>query len=110
MQVPLTWERFTIIVHSALGVALVSLMESLMTVKLVGRASSTVTGQLFFASSNDLTTLFEYTWDPKHIVIDMTGSHVWDTSTIAALDAIVTEYNRLGEDARLVGMNEYPTA
>ncbi len=75
----------------------------------VQQASYTVTGQLFFASSNDLTTLFEYTRDPKRIVIDMTGSHVWDASTVAALDAIVTKYNRLGKEVRLVGMNEYTT-
>ncbi|MEZ5111490.1 MAG: SulP family inorganic anion transporter, partial [Microbacteriaceae bacterium] len=44
----------------------------------IPRAHYTVTGELFFASSNDLTTLFEYTKDPEQIVIDMTQSHIWD--------------------------------
>jgi len=37
-----------------------------------------VIGELFFASSNDLTTQFDYAGDPERVVIDMTGSHVWD--------------------------------
>ena len=65
----------------------------------------TVTGELFFASSNDLTTLFEYTADPGHVIIDMTQSHIWDASTVAALDAIVTKYEQLGTSVELVGMN-----
>ncbi len=74
------------------------------------RVHYTVTGELFFASSNDLTTLFEYTDDPKRVVIDMTHSHVWDASTVAALDAIVTKYRQYGKDVELIGMNEYTTA
>jgi SulP family sulfate permease len=69
-----------------------------------------VTGELFFASSNDLTTLFEYAKDPERVVIDLTGSHVWDASTVAALDAIVTKYAQHGTSVELVGMNEYTTA
>src|SRR5699024_7150479 len=46
-----------------------------------------VTGELFFASSNDLYTQFDYPGDPSRVIIDMTDSHIWDASTIAALDA-----------------------
>ncbi len=65
-----------------------------------------VTGQLLFASSNDLTTMFSYSEDPAHVVIDLSDSHVWDASTVAALDAIVTKYAQLGTTVELVGMNE----
>lgn len=71
----------------------------------VSTAHYTVTGELFFASSNDLTTLFEYSQDPERIVIDMTLSHIWDASTVAALDAIVTKYERRGKTVELIGMN-----
>ena len=64
-----------------------------------------VTGELFFASSNDLTTQFEYRGDPERVVIDMSEAHVWDASTVAALDAVVTKYERLGKRVELVGMN-----
>ncbi len=65
-----------------------------------------VNGELFFASSNDLTTQFEYSDDPARVVIDMAGSHVWDASTVAALDAITTKYERHGKQATIEGMNE----
>ncbi|WP_405219706.1 SulP family inorganic anion transporter [Agrococcus sp. Ld7] len=68
-------------------------------------AHYTVEGELFFASSNDLTTLFEYTEDPDHVVIDLSGSHIWDASTVAALDAIETKYERLGKRVELHGLN-----
>jgi len=65
-----------------------------------------VNGELFFASSNDLTALFSYSNDPSRVVIDLSGSHVWDASTVAALDAIETKYQALGKTVEIVGMNE----
>lgn len=72
----------------------------------VPTAVYTVSGELFFASSNDLTTQFDYRADPPRVVIDMSGSHIWDASTVAALDAIVTKYEQLGKRVILEGMNE----
>ncbi|WP_127818801.1 SulP family inorganic anion transporter [Microbacterium sp. CPCC 204701] len=72
-------------------------------------ARYTVDGELFFASSNDLTTLFEYSHDPEQIVIDMSRSHVWDASTVAALDAIQTKYEHLGKTVTFEGMNDATT-
>ena len=69
----------------------------------------TVNGELFFASSNDLTTQFEYTHDPERVIIDMSQSHIWDASTVAALDAIVTKYEHLHKYVILEGMNEATT-
>jgi len=65
-----------------------------------------VTGELFFASSNDLTTLFSYSDDPSRVIVDLSRSHVWDASTVAALDAIETKYAALGKSVEIVGMNE----
>jgi SulP family sulfate permease len=65
-----------------------------------------VDGELFFASSNDLTTQFEYADDPGRVVIDMSRSHIWDASTVAALDAIVTKYEHHGKRVVLEGMND----
>ncbi|MBG6054600.1 SulP family sulfate permease [Salinibacterium sp. CAN_S4] len=66
----------------------------------------TVSGELFFASSNDLTTQFEYADDPDRVVIDMSDSHIWDASTVAALDAIATKYERHGKRVVIERMNE----
>jgi SulP family sulfate permease len=64
-----------------------------------------VTGELFFASSNDLYTQFEYADDPDHVVIDLSASHVWDASTVASLDAITTKYERKGKTVEITGLN-----
>jgi SulP family sulfate permease len=66
----------------------------------------TVDGELFFASSNDLTTQFEYSHDPERVIIDMSQSHIWDASTVAALDAIVNKYEHQGKRVILEGMND----
>lgn len=68
-----------------------------------------VNGELFFASSNDLTTQFEYTEDPDRIVIDMARSHIWDASTVAALDTVTTKYERLGKSVTFAGLNGQAT-
>ncbi|HTL41674.1 MAG TPA: SulP family inorganic anion transporter [Pseudolysinimonas sp.] len=68
-----------------------------------------VNGELFFASSNDLTTQFEYAADPSRVVIDMSRSHIWDASTVAAIDAIVTKYDSHGKRVVLEGMNDATT-
>jgi len=75
----------------------------------VPTAHYAVDGELFFASSNDLTTQFEYADDPDRVIIDMSASHIWDASTVAALDAIVTKYEHHGKRVVLVGMNEATT-
>ncbi len=64
-----------------------------------------VSGELFFASSNDLYTQFEYAADPEHVIIDLTAAHVWDASTVASLDAITTKYERKGKRAEIVGLD-----
>jgi SulP family sulfate permease len=66
----------------------------------------TVTGELFFASSNDLYTQFEYADDPDRVVVDLSQSHIWDASTVASLDAITTKYERKGKTVEITGLND----
>ncbi|MEV8084817.1 SulP family inorganic anion transporter [Pseudarthrobacter oxydans] len=73
-------------------------------------ATYTVNGELFFASSNDLYTQFEYALDPQFVVIDMHASHLWDASTIAALDAITEKYRHHGKDVKIIGLNDASTS
>jgi SulP family sulfate permease len=47
-----------------------------------------------------------YSDDPERVVIDLTGSHVWDASTVAALDAIEMKYVALGKKGKIVRMQE----
>lgn len=64
-----------------------------------------VRGELFFASSNELVDQFDYVGDPRNIVIDMSGAHIWDASTVATLDAIATKYAAKGKHVAIIGLD-----
>ncbi|KIS29226.1 sulfate permease [Arthrobacter sp. SPG23] len=76
-------------------------------------ATYTVDGELFFASSNDLYTQFEYARDSApsvdRVIIDLHASHLWDASTIAVLDAVTEKYRRHGREVELTGLNSAST-
>lgn len=76
-------------------------------------ATYTVDGELFFASSNDLYTQFEYARDAAptvdRVIIDLHASHLWDASTIAVLDAVTEKYRRHGREVELIGLNSAST-
>ena len=75
-----------------------------------GAVTYRVHGALFFASSNDLYSQFEYALDPPCVVIDMGAAHVWDASTVAALDSVLTKYAQHGIHAEVTGLNEASAA
>ncbi|ELP65235.1 SulP family inorganic anion transporter [Streptomyces turgidiscabies] len=65
-----------------------------------------VTGELFFASSNDLVGRFDYATEADHVVIDLSAAHIWDASSVAALDAIETKYGQRGKTVEITGLND----
>jgi SulP family sulfate permease len=65
-----------------------------------------VTGELFFASSNDLVGRFRYATDPDRVVVDLSAAHIWDASSVAALDAVETKYAQRGKSVEIIGLNE----
>lgn len=65
-----------------------------------------VTGELFFASSNDLIYQFDYTDAVSHVVIDLSAAHIWDASTVATLDAITTKFQAKGTTVTIKGLND----
>lgn len=65
-----------------------------------------VTGELFFASTNEFMHAFDYADPTPRVVIDLTDAHVWDTSAVAALDAITAKFAARGIQAEVVGLNE----
>ena len=74
------------------------------------QAVYTVRGELFFASSNDLYSQFSYAQDPAQVVINMADSHVWDASTVAALDSVTAKYESYGKQVVVQGLNEASAA
>jgi SulP family sulfate permease len=39
------------------------------------------------------------------VVIDVSGAHIWDISSVAALDMAVLKFRRDGAEVEIVGMN-----
>jgi SulP family sulfate permease len=66
----------------------------------------TVTGQVFFASADMFAESFDARDTAANVVIDLGGAHVWDVTSVAALEAVVTKMRRQGKRVRLIGLNE----
>ncbi len=68
----------------------------------------TVTGELFFASTNDLVHAFDYdAVKVGRVEIDLTHARIWDTSAVVALDAVVSKFAERGISAELIGLNKH---
>lgn len=65
-----------------------------------------VHGQLFFASSEDFMKAFDFKEVLEKVVIDVSRAHIWDISSVAALDMAVLKFRRDGAEVEIIGMNE----
>ena len=65
-----------------------------------------VEGQIFFASASDFTAAFDFKEVLENVTIDISRSHIWDISSVAALDMIVLKFRREGAKVRIIGMNK----
>ena len=67
-----------------------------------------VSGQLFFASTNDLVHSFDYdAVEVDRVELDLSEARVWDTSAIVALDAVVAKFAERGVVAEITGLNRH---
>ena len=66
----------------------------------------TVQGQIFFASVEDFNAAFDFKEALEKVVIDVSHAHIWDISSVAALDMIVLKFRREGADVEIIGLNE----
>lgn len=64
-----------------------------------------VEGQLFFASVERFNQAFDFREALEKVVIDVSRAHIWDISSVAALDMVVLKFRREGADVEIVGMN-----
>ena len=69
-----------------------------------------VSGDLFFVSSNDLAHRFDYNRDPDTVIVDLSGTSVWDASSVATLDAVRSKYATRGKTVQYVGLDDVSRA
>jgi SulP family sulfate permease len=65
-----------------------------------------VIGQLFFASAEDFSNAFDFKEALDKVVIDVSRAHIWDISSVAAVDMVVLKFRREGTEVELIGMNK----
>jgi SulP family sulfate permease len=65
-----------------------------------------VTGQLFFVTVTGFLAEFDYQEEVERVVIDLTHSHLWDGSAVAAIDKVVLRFRKRGVPVEVVGLNE----
>ena len=65
-----------------------------------------VEGQLFFASTADFSAAFDFKEALDKVTIDLRNAHIWDISSVTAVDMVVLKFRREGAEVELMGMNE----
>jgi sulfate permease, SulP family len=65
-----------------------------------------VEGQLFYGSVEDFMNAFDFKEALDRVVIDVSRAHIWDISSVQALDMAVLKFRRDGAEVEIVGMNE----
>ncbi len=64
-----------------------------------------VEGQVFFASADRFLEAFDFREALDSVTIDVTRAHIWDISSVAALDTVVLKFRREGANVEIVGLN-----
>ncbi len=65
----------------------------------------TVEGQVFFASAGAFNNAFDFREALETVTIDVSQAHIWDISSVAALDMVVLKFRREGATVDIIGLN-----
>lgn len=83
----------------------ISAINATATVRSDGVKIYTVKGQVFFGTMEAFIDLFDYANDPQRVEIDLTHSHIWDQSAVAAIAKVVDKYQQRGKSVYVTGLN-----
>jgi len=64
-----------------------------------------IEGQLFFASAENFTAAFDFKEALDKVVIDVSEAHIWDITSVTALDMVVLKFRREGAETEIIGLN-----
>ncbi len=64
-----------------------------------------VEGQVFFASAGAFNNAFDFREALETVTIDVSQAHIWDISSVAALDMVVLKFRREGATVDILGLN-----
>jgi sulfate permease, SulP family len=66
----------------------------------------TITGQVFFTSSDQFVASFDFKEAVEKVVIDLSHAHFWDITAISSLDKVVLKFRREGTEVDVRGLNQ----
>ncbi|WP_296716999.1 SulP family inorganic anion transporter [Erythrobacter sp.] len=69
-----------------------------------------VSGQVFFASSDNFVDAFDFKEVLDRVVIDVSDAQFWDISAVGTLDKAILKFRREGTAVEIVGLNETSAA
>lgn len=81
-------------------------MKSTESLTLSGAKVYAISGPLFFGTMTYFIEQFHFTENTEQIVIDLSRSHVWDHSAVAAISKVVSKYRQLGKHVSIEGLNK----
>jgi len=64
-----------------------------------------IEGQLFFASAENFTAAFDFKEALDKVIIDVSNAHIWDITSVSALDMVVLKFRREGAETEIIGLN-----
>ncbi|NHO31057.1 SulP family inorganic anion transporter [Acetobacter fallax] len=107
------------------GVFFASSVSSMLRVtsssdSVTGTRRYTVQGEIFFASSELLEDAIDYDdpaslpdgefAGPRNIILDLHDAHLWDITSVGAIETIVRKLQKRGHEVQVVGLNEASAA
>ncbi len=119
--VMITTVFFVIYTHNlAIGVLIGILLEGIFfawKISQLFKVSSSVTqdgrhrtyhikGQLFFASVESFMSSFDFKEAVETVTIDLSAAHIWDISSVNALDMAILKLRREGAEVTVKGINK----
>ncbi|NER81052.1 MAG: SulP family inorganic anion transporter [Leptolyngbya sp. SIO1D8] len=119
--VMLTTIAITLLTHNLafgviVGVALSAIFFSRKIAKLVQVESTlandghdrvySVSGQIFFVSVETFISSFNFHEAVERVIVDLTHAHLWDQSSVDAVDKVVFRFRKHGVEVKLIGLNE----
>jgi SulP family sulfate permease len=64
-----------------------------------------VHGQVFFASASHFVNEFDFSETVEKIIIDVSNAHIWDVTSVAALETVTTRFQEKGTLIQIIGIN-----
>jgi len=63
-------------------------------------------GQLFYGSTEEFADAFDFREAVDRVTVDVSRAHIWDISSVQALDMVILKLRREGADVQVIGMNK----